>query len=170
MDLITWCIVGVPMLQTIALQTFFGDSPIRLVGYELPYDAALKFPDKHPASALNYVFNMRVRCFAPQSRSTLSLIHSVCVFIQLTPVDEEKYIDPQFDASDIESGDEMSSADIRSPMATASSAAAAAMMDAIAEDEDEESALMLQRDSDDDNEGKLERDDAEDQDSFKVSS
>ena len=44
------------------------------------------------------------------------------------------------------------------------------MMDAIAEDEDEESALMLQRDSDDDNEGKLERDDAEDQDSFKVSS
>jgi hypothetical protein len=60
MDLITWCIVGVPMLQTIALQTFFGDSPIRLVGYELPYDAAAKFPDKHPASALNYVFNMRV--------------------------------------------------------------------------------------------------------------
>ena len=60
MDLITWCLVGVPMLQAIDLRTFFGDSPIRLVGYELPADAAHAHPAKHQASRLNYVFNMRV--------------------------------------------------------------------------------------------------------------
>jgi hypothetical protein len=60
MDLLTWCLVGIPMVHTLDMRTFFGDSPIRLVGYELPADAAAKFPDKHPSSALNYVFNMRV--------------------------------------------------------------------------------------------------------------
>ena len=42
------------------LRIFIGESPIRLVGYELPADMAAKFPEKHPASALNYVFNMQV--------------------------------------------------------------------------------------------------------------
>lgn len=61
MNLVSWNLVGIPMLNEIDMRTFFGESPIRLVGYELPADMAEKYPNKHPAAAMNYVFNMQVR-------------------------------------------------------------------------------------------------------------
>lgn len=60
MDLVTWTLVGIPLLNPLDMRTFFGESPIRLVGYEMPAEMAIKYPNKHPASALNYVFNMQV--------------------------------------------------------------------------------------------------------------
>lgn len=60
MDLITWSLVGIPMLNPIDMRTFVGESPVRLVGYELPAEEAAKHPEKHPAAAMNYVFNMRL--------------------------------------------------------------------------------------------------------------
>ncbi len=63
LELLSWSLINIPYLQNLELRTFFGDSPIRLVGYELPQDMAAKFPGKHPAAALNYVFNMRVSNF-----------------------------------------------------------------------------------------------------------
>jgi hypothetical protein len=60
MDLVTWNLVGIPMLKALDMRTFFGESPICLVGYELPAEIAVKHPSKHPVSALNYVFNMNL--------------------------------------------------------------------------------------------------------------
>lgn len=60
MDLVTWNLVGIPMMKALDMRTFFGESPIRLVGYEMPADEAAKHPNKHPAAALNYVFNMQL--------------------------------------------------------------------------------------------------------------
>lgn len=61
MDLVSWNLVGIPMLKPIDMRTFFGESPIRLVGYEMPAEEAAKYPGKHPASAMNYVFNMKLK-------------------------------------------------------------------------------------------------------------
>ena len=60
-DLCSWTLIGVPMLKNMDMRTFFGDGSLRLVGYELPYSEAAKYPDgRHAQRSLNYVFNLRV--------------------------------------------------------------------------------------------------------------
>lgn len=61
-NLINWTLVGIPMIRPMDLRIFLADSPIRLVGYEIP-DSILSGPNKttdHPVKELNYVFNMMV--------------------------------------------------------------------------------------------------------------
>ena len=61
-NLINWTLVGIPMVRPMDLRIFLADSPIRLVGYEIP-DSILSGPNKttdHPVKELNYVFNMMV--------------------------------------------------------------------------------------------------------------
>jgi len=40
------------------MRSFFGDSPIRLVAYEIPYSVIQQFPANHPQRFINYVFNV----------------------------------------------------------------------------------------------------------------
>ena len=56
-NLITWSLCGIPMVRPMDLRIFLADSPIRLVGYEIP--DSNKTTD-HPVKELNYVFNMMV--------------------------------------------------------------------------------------------------------------
>lgn len=64
-NLITWTLCGIPMVRPMDLRIFLADSPIRLVGYEIP-DSITSGPNKttdHPVKELNYVFNMKVCMF-----------------------------------------------------------------------------------------------------------
>jgi hypothetical protein len=58
MDLLTWKFVNIPMCRPMDLSVFFGDSPIRLVAYEIPFSALQQFPNTHPQRFVNYVFNI----------------------------------------------------------------------------------------------------------------
>ena len=59
-DLCSWSLIGIPMVKNMDLRILIGDGSLRLVGYELPAEEALRCPDKHPQKSLKYVFNMRV--------------------------------------------------------------------------------------------------------------
>jgi hypothetical protein len=60
LDLLTWTIVGVPMVKPMDLRTYSGGGPVQLIGYEIPRSTAAKHPSTHPQKQLNYVFSMRV--------------------------------------------------------------------------------------------------------------
>lgn len=80
LDLLTWTIVGVPMVKPMDLATYSGSGAVQLskhspliavqwadpkvcvVGYEIPRSVSAKFPSSHPHKLLNYVFSMRVSC------------------------------------------------------------------------------------------------------------
>lgn len=59
-DLLNWKLVGIPMIRPIALNSFFGNSQIRLVGYEMPDKHLGQFPDTQPHHRLNYIFNLKL--------------------------------------------------------------------------------------------------------------
>ena len=71
MDIISWNLIKVPLLQVIPLQTFTSNQPINLVAYEVPIkeggDAAdhnnNKYPKYHPINKLNYIFHVEVWFF-----------------------------------------------------------------------------------------------------------
>ena len=59
-DLTTWNIVNVPMLKSLEMRHFFGDSPIRLVTYELPDEVLQTQKGLHPFEKLNYAFCIKI--------------------------------------------------------------------------------------------------------------
>lgn len=63
MDIISWNLIKVPLLQTIPLQTFTAHKPINLVAYEVPISKNddQKYPKLHPINQLNYIFHVEVR-------------------------------------------------------------------------------------------------------------
>ena len=63
-DLCSWNLVNIPMLRPMDVRTLAGDSPVRLVGYELADDIRKSCPDKHPSDKLKYLFSLKVElCF-----------------------------------------------------------------------------------------------------------
>lgn len=82
LDLLAWTLVGIPMVRPMDLRTFFGNSSIQLIAYEIPRTVAGKYPSTHPQKLLNYVFSMR-----------------------LTPVDPDQL--PLFDLPLLSSDDEL---------------------------------------------------------------
>jgi hypothetical protein len=60
MDIISWNLIKVPLLQVIPLQTFTGDTPINLVAYEVPVTDEVKYPRLHPIEKLNHIFKVEV--------------------------------------------------------------------------------------------------------------
>lgn len=60
LDLLTWTIVGIPMVKPMDLSTYSGSGSVHLIGYEIPRTVGAKFPSTHPHKLLNYVFSMRV--------------------------------------------------------------------------------------------------------------
>eukprot|EP01038_Epipyxis_sp_PR26KG_P007270 gene7270-9909_t len=60
LNLLTWNLVGIPLIKPMDLRTFFGDSSIQLVGYEIPREVAQKHPSIHPKNLMNYIFNMKL--------------------------------------------------------------------------------------------------------------
>lgn len=64
MDIISWNLIKVPLLQVIPLQTFTSTQPINLVAYEVPVNNSdHKFPKLHPVNKLNYIFHVEVSPF-----------------------------------------------------------------------------------------------------------
>jgi hypothetical protein len=60
-DLPNWNIIGIPMKKSMDMRTFFGDSSIHLVCYEIPDSVIQKIPGNvHPAEKLNYVFQLKL--------------------------------------------------------------------------------------------------------------
>lgn len=74
-DLPNWNIIGIPMKKSMDMRTFFGDSSIHLVCYEIP-DIVIQNTsgNVHPAEKLNYVFQLK-----------------------LSPIDAEKVLDLSVD-------------------------------------------------------------------------
>eukprot|EP01035_Chromulina_nebulosa_P017045 gene17045-22554_t len=65
---INWNLSGIPMVRPLDLRTFAGNSPIRLVGYEVPKDVIENYKNCHPQRLINYVFNLqltRIECDDP---------------------------------------------------------------------------------------------------------
>lgn len=65
LDLITWNVVGVPMMRPMDLRSIIGDCDVKLVAYELPKDVVKSFPDTHPQRRLNNVFSLAMSPIAP---------------------------------------------------------------------------------------------------------
>ena len=59
-DFCKWCTVGIPMVKPMDLRTFWGDSDLRLVAYEIPKAVRDKYPNKHPQTMVNYLLNIKV--------------------------------------------------------------------------------------------------------------
>ena len=64
-NLPTWKFVNIPMCRPMDMRSFFGDSPVRLVAYEIPYSAIQQFPSSHPQRFCNYVFNLVLNPIEP---------------------------------------------------------------------------------------------------------
>lgn len=60
MDIISWNLIKVPLLQVIPLQTFTENTPINLVAYEVPVVEGEKYPQRHPIEKLNHIFKIEV--------------------------------------------------------------------------------------------------------------
>jgi hypothetical protein len=61
MDIISWNLIKVPLLQVIPLRTFTEETPINLVAYEVPVVEGEKYPKRHPFETLNHIFKVEVR-------------------------------------------------------------------------------------------------------------
>eukprot|EP00606_Chrysophyceae_sp_TOSAG23-5_P001196 GSChrysophyteH2.ASY1.ANO1.1381.1 assembled CDS len=58
-DIVAWQFVNIPMVNNIDLSSIFGDSPMRLICYEIP-DDVVKAYKTHPQKYLKYVFNIKL--------------------------------------------------------------------------------------------------------------
>lgn len=65
-DVVSWQFVNIPMCKPMDLRDFFGDSPLRLVAYELPSSVVKTFKT-HPQRFTNYVFNVCLTRVSPDS-------------------------------------------------------------------------------------------------------
>jgi hypothetical protein len=61
MDIVSWNLIKVPLLQVIPLRTFTGETPINLVAYEVPVTEGERYPKRHPIDKLNHIFKVEVR-------------------------------------------------------------------------------------------------------------
>lgn len=76
LDLTTWDIVGIPMMKSMDMRTFFGESPIRLVAYEIPKSVADSLPNIHPMRSLNYAFNIKLNGLDADKVVDITLDHT----------------------------------------------------------------------------------------------
>ena len=83
-DLCTWNLVNFPMMRPMDMRSFFGDSPIRLVAYEIPHKVQEDANQSHPNDYLNY---------------------ALCV--KLTALDADKVVDIELDRNSDEENDDV---------------------------------------------------------------
>ena len=101
LDFVQWQFVNIPALGYKDLCDFFGDSPLRLVAYEVPREVVQQYKT-HPQRCCNYVFNVCCSRIIPGEESDRARMLSDLEWEGMT--DEENELSEVFDL-DAEIGD-----------------------------------------------------------------